>query len=245
MKVPPFPIAPGTELRLREQLQVVQSIDDNGQVTLMCPLRKTTLNFELSELVSMRMAGTLKPIHVGPEDHPPSGEPTYASMSDESRQRTLRRVAYGRKASELYPIGPKSAKLKELIAEVAERIGDPGPPSPHSVYRWVRRFVGSGYDTAVFMQDGAVRRTRKPRKIPDKVRTRLGEHIQTLLGRYPGAKINGITDLALALTARDSGHATFITKERVEELVDPFVNTAEAVLAQRPKYRGSCTCSTS
>lgn len=233
MKTPPFAIAPGIELRLNGQLQVIESVSADGEVTLKCPLRHTRLRFELTELISMRMAGTLEPVQAARESHRPSGQPTYASMSRETRDRVLRRLAYGRTAAQLYPIGPDNPLLAELIAEVAQRIGDARPPSPHSVYRWVRRFVGSGYDTAVFMQDGAVMRRRKAQRVPDDVKSRLREHVQVLLGAYPGATLNGITNLALARTARDLGHVSFITKEGVEELAEPFIQTAEAVLRTR------------
>lgn len=233
MKAPPFAIAPGVELRVNGQLQVIESVNADGEVTLKCPLRHTRLRFELPELISMRMAGTLEPVQAAPERHRPSGQPTYAAMSRETRDRVLRRLAYGRTAAQLYPIGPDNPLLSELIAEVAQRIGDVRPPSPHSVYRWVRRFVGSGYDTAVFMQDGAVMRRRKAQRVPDDVKSRLREHVQALLGAYPGATLNGITNLALARTARDLGHVTFITKEGVEELAEPFIHTAEAVLRTR------------
>lgn len=230
MKTPPFPIEPGTELRLNGQLQVVKSIDDNGTVTLMCPLRKTEVQFDLQALVSMRMAGKLEPVQLPPESHQPSRQPTYATMSDDERKRVLRRVAYGRAAAEYFPIGPKNPQLKTLIAEVAERLKDPDPPSPHSVYRWMRRYVGSGYDTSVFMQDAAVIRTRTPRRFSDDLKERLREHIQTLLGAYQGATLHGITNLALARTARDAGYVSFVTKEGVEELVDHFIQTNEASL---------------
>lgn len=227
MRTPPFAIAPGTEVRLNGQLQVVQSVGLDGAVTLQCPLRHTQLQVTLTELVSMRMNGNLEPVLVGREDHQPSGQPTYASMTDEARGRALRRLAYGRTAAQLYPVGPENERLVALIAEVAQQIGDPHPPSSHSVYRWMRRFVCSGYDTAVFVQDGAVTRRRRPRSIPDGVKTRLREHIQALLGAYQGATLNGVMNLALARTAKDTGHCTFITKEGVEESADLYIRAGE------------------
>lgn len=227
MKTPPFPIAPGTELRLNGQLQVVESVGHDGTVQLKCPLRHTKLQVALTTLVSMRMTGALQPVLVDREDHQPSGQPTYASMTDEARARVLRRLAYGRTAAQLYPVGPENARLVNLIADVARQIGDQHPPSPHSVYRWMCRFVRSGYDTSVFMQDSGVTRKRRPRTISDDVKTRLREHIQTLLGAYPGATLNGVMNLALARTARDIGHATFVTKEGVEEFVDLYIRAAE------------------
>ena len=96
------------------------------------------------------------------------------------------------------------------------------------------RFVRSGYDTSVFMQDSGVTRKRRPRTISDDVKTRLREHIQTLLGAYPGATLSGVMNLALARTARDIGHSTFVTKEGVEEFVDLYIRAAEA----RPRGSG-------
>jgi len=209
-------------------------------VTLQCPLRRTKLQVGLPELVSMRMKGVLEPAQVGREDHQPSGQATFASMTDEARGRALRRLAYGRTAAQLYPVGPENKRLAALIAEVAHQLGDLHPPSSHSVYRWVRRFVCSGYDTSVFLQDSAVTRRRRPHSISDEVKTRLREHIQTLLGAYQGATLNGVMNLALAKTARDAGHITFITKEGVEESVDLYIEAGDARLRrnhQRPSAR--------
>jgi hypothetical protein len=66
------------------------------------------------------------------------------------------------------------------------------------------------------------------------VKTRLRKHIQTLLGAYPGATLSGVMNLALARTARDIGHSTFVTKEGVEEFVDLYIRAAEA----RPRGSG-------
>ncbi len=235
MKAPPFHIAPGTELRLNGQLQVVESVGHDGTVLLKCPLRNTKLQVALTALVSMRMTGTLQPVLAEPEDHQPSGQPTYASLTDEARARVVRRLAYGRTAAQLYPVGPENPRLATLIADVARQIGDQHPPSPHSVYRWMCRFVRSGYDTSVFMQDSGVTRKRRPRKISDDVKTRLREHIETLLGAYQGATLNGVMNLALARTARDIGHPTFISKEGVEEVADLYIRAAET----RPSGSGA------
>lgn len=233
MRVPPFPLAPGTELRIRGQLQVIESISDVGLVTLMCPVRQSRLNFELSELVSMRMNGVLELVHTVPELHQVSGTPKYTKLPKEVRQRVARRIAYTQPAASLYPVGPHSPRLKALIAEVAQRHGDTSPPSSHSVYRWLTRYVTSGFETAVFMQDAAVTRTRKKRHITDAIQRRLGEHIANLLGSNKGATLHGITNLALAKTAKDVGHLTFITKEGVEEDVEPYIEVAEEALKAR------------
>lgn len=237
MKVPPFHIAPGTELRIRGQLLVIEKVSDDGTLTLLCPVRQTRLDFELSELVSMRMNGTLQPVHCHPERHIVTGAPTYLPLTKEARTRVARRIAYAQAAAVLYPVGPHSNRLKALIGEVAQRHNDVAPPSSHSVYRWLRRYVTSGYETAVFLQDYTVTRTRKPRHITDEISHRLREHIFNLLAAFKGATLHGITNLALAKTAKDFGHLTFMTKEGVETEAEPFISAAEAVL--RGLKRGS------
>lgn len=228
MKAPPFHISPGTEVRVRGQLQVIDNISDSGLVTLVCPLRHTELQFDLHELVAMRMDGVLTPVLSEQTTHQVAYPQTYARQSKEARGRVARRIAYAQFAAALYPVGPHSSRLKAAISDVAQRHKDDSPPSPHSVYRWVTRYVTSGYDTAVFMQDCSIARTRKKRQVTDEVSCRLREHITELLGSSKGATLHGITNLALAKTAKDLGHLTFITKEGVEEDVGPFIEAAVA-----------------
>jgi hypothetical protein len=230
MRAPPLPLAPGVELRINGQLLVVRSMSPTGEVKLECPVRLTTLSFALSELVSMRMAGTLVPVHAPPVTHQVSGVPKRGLLQPAMRERVTRRMAYGQAAVQQYPVGPKSERMKRLIAEVAARIGDSRPPSPHAVYRWVRRYVASDYNTAVFMQDADVTRTRRPRKLTDDVSSTLREHIQVLLGSSKGATLHGITNLALAKTAKDLGYIQFRTKEGVPFLVDEYLQTEQARL---------------
>lgn len=237
MKAPPFHIAPGTELRIRGQLQVIEKISDTGMVTVVCPVRQTRLQFELPELVSMRMSGALEPVLLTPTKHQVTGTPTYERLTKEARARVARRIAYAQSAAKLYPVGPQSPRLKAVIFEVGQRHKDSAPPSPHSVYRWLTRYVSSGYDTAVFLQDCAVTRTRRKRHVTDEVSDRLREHITSLLGAFKGATLHGITNLALAKAAKDLGHLTFISKEGVEEDVEPFIDAATAALQNPTRNR--------
>lgn len=117
MKAPPFHISPGTEVRVRGQLQVIDKITDSGLVTLVCPLRHTELKFELHELVTMRMDGILTPVLPEPTTHQVARPPTYTPQSKETRARVARRIAYAQFAATLYPIGPHSSRLKAAISE--------------------------------------------------------------------------------------------------------------------------------
>lgn len=233
MRAPPLPLAPGAELRINGQLQVVRAIDEDGTVRLECPIRRTTLSYALAELVSMRMDGSLVPVHVSPASHNVTGTPNRRPLQPATRDRIERRMAYGKAGAQEFPVGPKSIRLQRVIDDVALRIGDKQPPSPHAVYRWVRRYVNSGYDTAVFMQDADVTRTRRPRKLTEDVKGRLREHIQVLLSANVGATLHGITNLALAKTAKDLGYLRFVTQEGTEELVDSFIDSTQSRMAAR------------
>jgi transposase InsO family protein len=135
-------------------------------------------------------------------------------------------MAYGRAAAALFPIGPQNQRLVTLIQEVAARLQDTEPPSVHSVYRWMRRYVHAQHDTAVFMQDAAVVRTRTPR-IEPRIKSLLRDHIEALLGSYTYATLHGVTDLALALTARDAAHLSFVSITGATLLVDEFIPVAQ------------------
>lgn len=223
MKSPPFPIAPGVEYRINGQLQVVRSVSPTGEVVLQCPVRRTNLYFSLPELVAMRIAGSLELVHKSSVTFQVNGTSRRGLLEPPVQERVRRRMAYGKAAAQLFPVGPKSARLHRLIDEIALRIGDKQPPSAHTVYRWLRRYVASDYDTAVFMLDADISRRRSPRKLTDIIRSQLRQNIQILLGAYKGATLHGITNLALAMTAKDLGYIQFTTKEGVTELADDYI----------------------
>lgn len=236
MKAPPLPIAPGTELRINERLHVVKTVSDTGAVTLQCPVRRTEISYSLSELVTLRMAGDLEPVHGVSVTYEASKTRIDSKLSKDACQRISRRISYAQVCAREYPVGPKSPRLRRLIDHVAARDEDPSPPSAHSVYRWVKRYVTSGYDTAVFMQDEAVSRQRRPRKLTAPIRSSLERNIQTLLGRYVGGTLNGVLNMALAKTAKQNGYSQFVTKEGATELVDYFLEKEAERLEK--KYPG-------
>lgn len=212
MRTPPFPLSPDTELRINGQVVVVRDVSKTGQVRVECPLRKTSTSFGVLELVAMRLRGEVE--HVGAKvvAHVPSGQATLRPLKDEQRLRAARRIAYVRIAAQLFPVGPKSERLKLAVSEVAVRIKDAKPPSCHSVYRWTRRYVTSGFNTAVFVQDAGAIRTRAPR-IEPRARELLRQRIEILLGENVGATLNGVMNKALAQVAIELGYPTFTTTQ--------------------------------
>lgn len=212
MRTPPFPLSPGTELRINGQVLVIREVSKAGQVRLECPLRKASTVFPVQELIAMRLRGEIEHVGAKSATYEPSGLASLRLLTKEQRLRVARRIAYVRVAALLFPVGPKAERLKHAVSEVAARIKDSAPPSCHSVYRWTRRYVTSGFNTAVFVQDAGAIRTRTPR-IEPKARALLQERIQALLGENVGATLRGVMNKALAQVALELGYPTFTTTQ--------------------------------
>lgn len=223
MKTPPLSFAPGTVYVIKGREVQVKAIDEaTGNVCVVCPLTGGALEFPMQELMTLRMKGKLTVPNDAQAKHVPSGRPTLKRLTQEQRTRVVRRTAYARTCAALYPVGPMSMRLKAAIDEVATRIQDPCAPSPHSVYRWMRRFILSNYDTAVFFQDAAAIRQRSSR-IEPKAKALLREEIQTLLGKSVHATLNGVMNEALARVAKQLEYLTFTSKEGEEFTPDEFL----------------------
>lgn len=233
MKTAPFALGVGTKIIIGQQVQESRGIDaDKGLVLLKNPLSGTEIRMNVVEVALMFLTGEAKPAHEAPPKYSPTGKPHLKPLAeDDPRWVTIhRRMAYGQALGRLGSMGPKNPVFILTVAEIGNRLGDPHPPSPDSVYRWARRYRNSGFDTAVFMQDGNVTRTRTPRVDPA-VATILKAHVQNLLGQFMHATVHGVTDLALALTAKDLGHITFIAKDGTEAHVDSFIPLATEILS--------------
>lgn len=234
MRVPPFEVSVGTQLKFGGRLQEVDAISDTGEVTLRCPLTKAKVTVPIMGLWKQRTQGEVAPAFEAPPKTQPRDKPKLGQFTKEQRTTIARRIAYSTVASKQYPIGPKSPRLMSIIKEVAERLGDPKPPSPHSVYRWTVRYVTSGYDSAVFMQDACATRTRTPR-VAAPIKDKLRDNIQALLAQFKEATLHGLTDLALAKTAKDLGYIEFVTRSGETMLVDEYIPIAENLLRERAR----------
>lgn len=242
MKVAVLPLRVGTMYQLQGSTYAIRDVQPDGMVHLACPIRRdVVVPLSVTELVKLRMSGQAK--LVGEPEPEVNTALTKAralkALSPEQRARVSRRVAYVNAARSLWPVGPLNPRLSDLISAVAARRGELEPPSPHSVYRWLSRFVRTN-DTGVFMRDAGYPSLRKPRIDPT-AKAVLQGHLEVLLGSRPGETLWAITDLALALTARDLGFSTFIDKEGNERPVDETVETANSALrakaAKLPKPR--------
>lgn len=234
MMIPPFPLRPGSMYRIGRTVYVIGTLEDDGSVRLDCPARRdVSVTLKVAELVRMRMTGEARL----------AGEPEVAvgktkvrsfdSFAQEQRDKIARRIAYVNATRPLWPVGPMNPLLKEVVVAVAKRRGESEPPSTHSVYRWLSRFAKSN-DTSVFMLDAGYRSQRKPRIEPN-AKAVLQGHIEALLSNRPGETLWAITDLALALTAKDLGHSTFVDKRGQERDVAQTVAVADSAVEAKAK----------
>jgi hypothetical protein len=238
MKSSMLSFVPGTKFRVHGRDVEVLSVDvKEGTALLKAPYpSKETLRYPLADLNVMYFRGELTlPEAITPR-HEPTWQATRKELTKEQRKRVERRIAYTNACTPLYPVGPLSRRLSTAIAEVAQRIGDRRPPSPHSVYRWVRRYILSNYNTAVFYQDAEAIRPRKPR-IAKGIRDLLAVEIERLLGANPAATLSGVTDQALAAVAKQLGFINFIAKDGTEQASDEFIARAERERARAAKER--------
>lgn len=232
--IPPLPLRPGSMYRFGGTVYAISALEDDGNVRLACPVRRDlVVTLSVAELVRMRMTGEAR---LAGEPEVEAGKTKvrpFDSFAKEQRDKIARRVAYVNATRPLWPIGPLNPLLKEVVEAVAMRRGESEPPSTHTVYRWLSRFAKSN-DTSVFMLDAGYRSQRKPR-IEQKDKAVLQGHIEALLSNRPGESLWAITDLALALTARDLGHSTFIDKRGQERDVAETVAVAESAFEAKAK----------
>ena len=205
------------DLRLGRQLLfngiafVVERHDGVSNVILRRVDTLQTVSHTRNELAQACIDGLLVDADAAEPD-PKHIQPSFdlSRLSNAQRRMALRRLAYTRAAESLYPVGPKSPRLARVIGEVARRREDPSPPSVHTVYRWLRRFVASGRDTTVFLRDAGALRKRKPR-LPEGVDERLRAHLMERLGANKGGSLRGVLDEVLADVAQELGYDGFKT----------------------------------
>ena len=215
-------LALGMRVILNGQTFRIDAIEQDGKVRMTSLTHsETTVRVSLTELAFMQLTGKLK--SAVPQDNNVAKEWVLppAKLTETQHYRVARRIAYVNAVRSMYPIGPKNPMFRKATQDIAQRTKDPKPPSPDSVYRWLSRYVKSGLDTRVFLFDAGARRERKKRIEPE-VAEILRNHLETLLSQK-GATARGVTNEALALTARDTGYATFIAQDKTEHFVEQFL----------------------
>lgn len=223
MKAPPMSFAKGAVYVLNGKEVESDGIDvETGKVKLIRVHTKEEMHFTVPEMTRLRMQGALRGPGNTKTHHVPSGRATLKPLTTEQRTRAQRRIAYATACAPLYPVGPLSHRMKNTIADVSRRLGDRLPPSPHSVYRWMRRYILSNYDTAVFVQDAGAVRQREAR-IGSDVQALLAKEIERLLSGNKAATLSGVMDEALASVAKQLGYLRFTAKDGHEYIPDEFL----------------------
>lgn len=213
-----FNPAVGSRLVVNEIAFVVRRSDDTAELLLERCDSGQRVKYRLAELAQMAMAGTCK--LADSEAAPVPSLPVFSlsELPSDKRDAVLRKLAYVKAALPEHPVGPKSPRLTRVVADLAARRCDPSPPSAHSVYRWLRRYVASGYDVNALALDAMTKRRRTPR-VGEKVRDRIAEHLMDELGDTKGGNVHGAFDDIMEKVARELGYDGFRTKNGSTQIV--------------------------
>lgn len=204
-----FDPRPGTHWLLNGMICMVERLAGASKIILQRVDSSQELSFNRNQLARMNLAGKFVPTdapkvtdlsHLGPFN--------LDELPKHKRDKVLRRLAYA-KDLEGYPrMGPKNPVMARVIAETAKRLGDRKPPSPHTVYRWRRALIASGYDTRVLARDAGAIRRRKSR-LPAGVKEYLRTVLEEELGKNKGSTIRGLADKVLHRAAAHFGQTRF------------------------------------
>lgn len=201
----------GQRLWLNDAPAIVCQVDSTGKRHVRLLHTNQIVTLSKAKLARFSMCGVVRSAEPAPgsqdgpavEDHHDSGV-LWHELSESQRARVERRINYVKAVEELYPIHPKNPLLSIAIMQVAEKTGDDHPPSPHSVYRWLRRYVKAGCDASALAREAAFKRRRKSR-LPAGARQQLAVQLMEALGANPGASISGVFNDVMRETAKMLG----------------------------------------
>ena len=218
----------GKQVLVNGLMFVVTALEGPNRVVLMRVDSGQTVTFERNTLARMAIAGTFQSLDGARQaDKPPLPNLSFDSLSDSGKKRVSRRVAYVKGVINEFPVGPNSTRLSNAVAAAARRLNDSEVPSPHSVYRWLTRYVQSGYDVNALAKDAMTKRSRTPR-LPEKVKKRLEECLLEELGADVGASIWGVTDKILEQIAVELEYDGFVTTRGSVTLLASAAKAASA-----------------
>ncbi len=186
-----------------EGVKVELTLADTGQKLL----------YARSELALLAMRGALRSM-TDPQDPSPTQQPLLdlGALPAEERAKGERCLAYAKALIPYVPVSPKSAVFRKVIEVVAERLADPVPPSPHSVYRWLRTYITSGHNADVFFGEARISHQRRSGLNLD-LREALEQKLMDALGSNPGATLYGAYDHVMAQLAQEHGFDAYRTIE--------------------------------
>lgn len=133
-----------------------------------------------------------------------------SALSETDIAKFERRMAYTKALARMAPISPKSPVFQQVIDQVALRIEDSAPPSPYSVYRWLLRYVESGYNPDTFFCEAKIHQRRKSR-LPEGINAALEKILIEVMGENPGSTLYGAYDAVVARIASEQGFDAYRT----------------------------------
>lgn len=213
-----FNPAVGSRLLVNGIPFIVESSDSAAELVLKRSDTAQRVRYTAAELARMAMVGTCGLADSAAKPSRPLPVVSFSELDPGKRDAVLRKLAYVKAALTEHPVGPKSPRLTRVVADLAARRCDPSPPSPHSVYRWLRRYVASGYDVNSLALDAMTKRRRTSR-VGEKVRERIAEHLMDELGDKKGGNVHGAFDDIMEKVARELGYDGFRTKNGSTQIV--------------------------
>lgn len=236
MRTPPIHVAPGQVFEFPHGRRRVARVNSDGTVVLACPLSGEETTIALTKLVELHLAGVARDresnrVQAADVDRfvrRSTVSKTPAEREDHARrhQSVARRITYVNALVAEGRIGPLQPAFETCIRTIAERIDDRAPPSAWTAYRWLCRYRRSGFNPDVLARRELFIRKRQPRIAPE-VKAAIAKHALDLLAQNRGATLHSVTDMALALTARDLGHVQFRDQHGRTQVALTFIGEKE------------------
>ncbi len=204
-----FDLRPGSRWRLHDREHVVEQRDAPGSVVLRCLNTEQVFRMTVSELAWLSMRGKFQATDAQPIAQK-LRQPYFnlGRLTDAQLKRVERRLAYVNAVKVHYPFGPYNPAMTATIEQVARRTSDPKPPSPHAVYRWLNRYVRSGYDSTIFALDVGASR-RRSTGLTLEVHARLQEVFLEKAAIKKNPTVRGLYDDVVAEVAAELGYTKF------------------------------------
>lgn len=131
----------------------------------------------------------------------------WESLDADKRARIAFRMAYTKALMRLDVRSPNNPLFRKAIEEVARRRGDDPAPSPRTVYRWVRNYRASGYDTDAFGREFAIKKGRSSR-FPPEVLALISKKLMEKMSNA-GATLSGVYEEIMEEVAEELGYSGF------------------------------------
>ncbi|EWY37311.1 hypothetical protein N825_20740 [Skermanella stibiiresistens SB22] len=180
--MPAIRLGLNTRINLDGQVFAVRRKVGNGIIQLEGENDGELRNVSRDEIASAVMAGNASIVHADSSQvsAQAKGNPADIDLSalPQSLQKEVRR-RHAYVAAVESPTVPLTGRLlhQACIAEVAERIGDAGPPVFQTLYRWLKKYRDSGGDVRSLIPNSERRGNRK-RRFPQEVQDVIQRVIQ-------------------------------------------------------------------